>query len=319
MDLLSEFLNDVKLESAAACNAEFSSPWSQCSAKSCNVADSAARPGKHAITFHLLLEGHAQLTMDDQCITLGPGDIAFLPHGNSHCIGDRAEIPEYLGTSKLHRIAPSPARGSKEVTHFICGSMICEARLGEAFLLGLPRIFKVNLREDRNGRWFEEALKLGTARTGSGDPGAEAVLTKICETLLVEALRRYFAELPDEQKGWLAAARDPGLGRVLALIHRRPQAPWTIATLANEAGVSRSVLAERFRLFLGEPPVSYLTKRRLQLGAQMLGRTSYSVAQIASEVGYDSEQSFNRAFKREFGDPPARYRNTTKAAVARAM
>ena len=146
--------------------------------------------------------------------------------------------------------------------------------------------------------------------------GSNAVLTKLCETLFVETLRRYMVQLPERQTGWLAGARDPEVGKALALIHRQPEAHWTIASLAREVGISRSVLAERFRLYLDEPPVTYLTRWRLQLGAQMLSTTSYSVAQIASEVGYDSEQAFNRAFKRKFGHPPARYRNQAKAASA---
>jgi transcriptional regulator GlxA family with amidase domain len=97
-------------------------------------------------------------------------------------------------------------------------------------------------------------------------------------------------------------------------MHRNPAHPWTIASLAREAGVSRSVLAERFRHYLFEPPMSYLTRWRLQLGAQMLSSTSYSVAQIASEVGYESEAAFNRAFKREFETPPARFRGQVRSA-----
>jgi len=99
-------------------------------------------------------------------------------------------------------------------------------------------------------------------------------------------------------------------------MHRNPAQPWTIASLAKEAGVSRSVLAERFRHYLNEPPMAYLTRWRLQLGAQMLGSTSYSVAQIASEVGYESEAAFNRAFKREFETPPARFRTQSRSAHA---
>jgi len=115
--------------------------------------------------------------------------------------------------------------------------------------------------------------------------------------------------LPAGQTGWLAGARDAEVGRVLALMHQQPAASWTIATLAHEVGISRAVLAERFRQYPGEPPLSYLTRWRLQLGAQMLSSTSQSVAQIASKVGYDSEPAFNRAFKRTFDNPPARYRN----------
>jgi transcriptional regulator GlxA family with amidase domain len=108
---------------------------------------------------------------------------------------------------------------------------------------------------------------------------------------------------------------DPEIGKVLALMHREPATPWTVALLAQEAGMSRSVLAARFRQYLGEPPVAYLTRWRLQLGARMLSKTSHSVARIASEVGYESEAAFNRAFKRQFGHPPARYRVHAKAAA----
>jgi AraC-like DNA-binding protein len=99
-------------------------------------------------------------------------------------------------------------------------------------------------------------------------------------------------------------------------MHRNPAHPWTIASLAKEAGASRSVLAERFHHYLNEPPMAYLTRWRLQLGAQMLASTSYSVAQIASEVGYESEAAFNRAFKREFEVPPARFRSQSRSAHA---
>ncbi len=122
--------------------------------------------------------------------------------------------------------------------------------------------------------------------------------------------------LPADQTGWLARARDPEVGSALALLHRHPSDPWTIADLAKRVGVSRSVLAERFRHFLGVPPMAYLTRWRLQLGAQLLRSTSRSVAQVALEVGYESEPAFNRAFKREFGTPPARFRMRSKAAAA---
>jgi len=131
-----------------------------------------------------------------------------------------------------------------------------------------------------------------------------------------ETLRTYIAHLPAEQTGCLVGARDAEVGKALALMHRNPAHPWTIASLAKEAGVSRSVLAERFRHYLNEPPMAYLTRWRLQLGAQMLASTSYSVAQIASEVGYESEAAFNRAFKREFTVPPARFRSQSRSTHA---
>lgn len=132
----------------------------------------------------------------------------------------------------------------------------------------------------------------------------------------METLRRYIAELPPSQTGWLAGARDEQVGKALTLLHRKPAHPWTIAKLAEEVGVSRSVLAERFKQYLDEPPMTYLMRWRLQLGAQKLSTTSWSAAQIAFEVGYESEAAFNRAFKREFGSPPARFRTAIKASRA---
>jgi transcriptional regulator GlxA family with amidase domain len=152
--------------------------------------------------------------------------------------------------------------------------------------------------------------------TDASRAGGEAVLAKLSEVLFVETLRTYIAHLPPEQTGWLAGARDSEVGRSLALMHRNPAQPWTIASLGKEAGVSRSVLAERFRHFLNKTPMAYLTRWRLQLGAEMLVSTSYSVAQIASEVGYESEAAFNRAFKREFEIPPARFRSRSRSAKA---
>jgi transcriptional regulator GlxA family with amidase domain len=144
-------------------------------------------------------------------------------------------------------------------------------------------------------------------------------LAKLSEVLFVETLRAYIAELPAHQTGWLAVARDAEVGKALALMHRNPAQPWTIASLAKEAGVSRSVLAERFRRYLNEAPMAYLTRWRLQLGAQMLASTSYSVAQIAAEVGYESEAAFNRAFKREFTLPPAGFRRKSRSGWLEAV
>ena len=139
--------------------------------------------------------------------------------------------------------------------------------------------------------------------------GSEAMLAKLSEVLFVEVLRRFIDALPERQSGWLAGARDPIVGRSLALLHRRVAHPWTIADLAGEVGISRSALVERFSRYLAEPPMTYLTHWRLQLAAESLKKTSRGVADIASEIGYQSEAAFSRAFRRAFGQPPGRYRS----------
>jgi transcriptional regulator GlxA family with amidase domain len=164
---------------------------------------------------------------------------------------------------------------------------------------------------------LENTIRFSVEQADTSRPGAEAVLARLSELLFVETLRAYITQLPPEQKGWLAGARDAEVGRALALIHRHPATPWTLARLAEEAGLSRSVLAERFRHYLGEPPMAYLTRWRLQLGAEMLASSSHSVAEIAAEVGYESEAAFNRAFKRQFEIPPARFRSQSRGSATK--
>ena len=140
------------------------------------------------------------------------------------------------------------------------------------------------------------------------------MLAKLSEALFVDTLRRYIHALPEQQLGWLAGTRDPIVGKSLALLHNRVAHPWTIADLADAVGISRSALVERFTKYLSEPPMTYLTRWRLQLAARSLERTSRGVAEIAADVGYESEAAFNRAFKREFAVPPARFRSQTRRA-----
>src|SRR5438876_10946642 len=197
--------------------------------------------------------------------------------------------------------------------------MACDPRLSQVFLSGLPSLFKVSIRNDASGRWLEDSILFSVNQIDDASAGGEAVLAKLSEVLFIETLRAYMAHLSPTQTGWLGGARDAEVGKTLALIHRKPADPWTLADLAKEAGTSRSVLAERFRHYLNETRMAYLTRWRLQLGAQMLASTNYSVAQIAVEVGYESEAAFNRAFKRMFDAPPARFRANSRSAKAKVV
>src|SRR5690348_15765539 len=320
VDVLSEVLKVVKLQGAMFYNGEFSSPWSFCSPASRTVAPYLAAGAGHVIIYHLLTEGHASARLlDGERIALDAGDLVIFPHGDPHIIENGPPTKSVDMAGELARIVAQGLKlsrlgGGGEVTRFICGFMACDPQLSQVFLNGLPPVFKVNIRNDASGRWLENSIRFSVNEADASRAGGEAVLAKLSEVLFVETLRVYIAHLPPEQTGWLVGARDPEVGKTLALMHRNPAHPWTIPSLAREAGVSRSVLAERFRHYLGEPPMAYLTRWRLQLGAQMLASTSYSVAQIASEVGYESEPAFNRAFKREFNLPPARFRTEAKAA-----
>jgi AraC-like DNA-binding protein len=134
--------------------------------------------------------------------------------------------------------------------------------------------------------------------------------------LFTEVLRRYLSALPEGRTGWLAGAGDPAVGRALAALHKEPAFDWTLDLLAHESGISRSALTEKFTRFIGQAPMAYLTDWRLELGAEALRSTSRSVQRVALDSGYESEAAFNRAFKRRFSVPPARYRREARAKVA---
>jgi AraC-like DNA-binding protein len=319
MDVLSEVLKAVRLDGALFYNGEFSAPWCFRSPASRTVASYLSPDSGHVIIFHLLTEGRGYALIEDEGkpVPLNAGDIIIFPHGDPHFMGNGSGVKAVDMAKELERISSQGLKisrmgGGGEITKFICGYMACEPQLSRFFLGGLPPVLKINIRNDASGQWLEDSIRYSVGNADASRPGGEAVIAKLSEVLFVEALRRYIALLPPEQTGWLAGVRDPEVGKALALLHRKPAHPWTIAALANDVGISRSVLAERFRRYLSKTPIAYLTRWRLQLGAQMLKSTSSSVAQIADEVGYESEPSFNRAFKREFGLPPARFRNRVK-------
>jgi transcriptional regulator GlxA family with amidase domain len=176
-------------------------------------------------------------------------------------------------------------------------------------------VFAINLRADPAGSWLESSVRHLLDEAQADRPGASVLLSKMAEALFVETLRRYMDGMPPEQTGWLAGARDAVVGAALAQIHGAPERPWTVETLASACGTSRSVMGERFARFLGEPPLTYLTRWRLQLAARQLERSDAPVAEVAASVGYRSEAAFNRAFKRELDVPPARYRRERRTAA----
>jgi AraC-like DNA-binding protein len=199
--------------------------------------------------------------------------------------------------------------GGGRVTKFICGYIGCERQAKRLFLAGLPPLFKVNIRRDTSGEWIESTIRHLASEREPARAGRSALLATLAEALFIETLRRYMAELPRQRTGWLAAARDSAVGRALGAIHREPARAWTVASLAQQAALSRTVFAERFTRLLGEAPLTYVSRCRMQLGARLLETTDDTVLQVALHAGYESEAAFNRAFKREFDLPPARYRN----------
>lgn len=312
--MLSEVLRVVRLQGALFFNAEFSAPWCISSSRSSAIAPYLSPEAGHLIIYHFLTEGRAYARLPDgRREQLTAGDIVIFPHGDAHWLGNGS--PE-KPVDSLHTLAKNLTQGIKlarfggggEITRFVCGFMACEPRLSEVFLAGLPKMLKVHVANEPSGEWLEHSIRFSVSEANGSNAGSGLVLAKLSELLFVETLRRYINSLPPDQTGWLAGARDPIIGQALALLHKDPAHQWTISNLARGVGLSRTRLAERFRHFLEESPMAYLTQWRLKLAAEILQSTDDSVAAVAAAVGYGSEAGFNRAFKREFDCPPAQFR-----------
>jgi AraC-like DNA-binding protein len=320
MDVLSEVLRVVRLKGALFFNGEFSAPWAFLSEPAALAPYLSAERGK-LIIYHFVTEGRAYAKLRDakQRVELEAGDVVVFPHGDAHQLGNGAAEPvdslKTFGSALSEGLKLARFGGSGQVTKFVCGFMVCEPRLGELVLSGLPAMLKVRVVRDESDEWLRHSIRFSVEnRSGSG-AGRDLVRAKLAELLFVETLRRYINELPLDETGWLAGARDSMIGHALELLHARPAHHWTIAELAREVGLSRSRLAQRFRHFLGESPMAYLAQLRLKTGAEILQATDDSVAQVAAAVGYGSEAAFNRAFKREFAFPPAQFRRKERPQI----
>jgi AraC-like DNA-binding protein len=321
MDVLSEVLKAVRLEGAMFYHGEFSAPWSFRSPPAATVATYLSCQGKQVIIFHLLTDGRGWAQLDGNApVALEAGDIVVFPHGDAHLMGNGPKVEPVDNERQIEQILGSGLKiarmgGGGEVTRYICGYMSVDPHVSRIVLGGLPRLLRVRIRNDAAGRWLEDSIRFSVEEAGDSRPGSEAFLAKLSEALFVETLRRHVADSGAPQKGWLAGARDPQVGRALLLLHGSPGRHWALAELAREAGVSRTVLAERFQRYIGETPIGYLARWRLQLAARELTETLHSVLEVAMHAGYGSEASFNRAFKREFGVPPAQFRREAKSKV----
>jgi AraC-like DNA-binding protein len=327
MDALSELLRAVKLSGAMFYVAEGSKPWRVLSPSSNKLGKYVAPNASHVIEFHLVTRGTGYVRVGEETTPFAAGDLFMIPHGDAHEMGNGSGAPLVDSEPELPALLTGGIKcsrfgGGGDETRLICGYLACEAGLIQPVLAGLPRVVRVHLRNDSAGEWLENSIVHAVERASAAAPGSDVIIARLAEVLFAEALQRYVTQLPKGRTGWLAGAGDPTVGRSLAALHRRPAHPWTLDELAKESAVSRSALTERFARYLGQSPMAYLADWRLELGAEALRTTSRSVLQVATDVGYESEAAFNRAFKRRFGKPPAQYRRAVReqrrASVARS-
>jgi len=314
MDALSDVLKAVRLTGAVYFDVRAAEPW---------VAETPAGrmivgrlfPGSdHLISYHALARGTCWAgVVGEPPIRLSEGDVIMFPHGDSNVMSSAPDMREKLSLSRYRppREGQLPftismnSPGAKVGANFVCGFLGCDARPFNPLLAALPRLIHVS--GQANGA-LSALVQFAVAESREPRIGGEGVLGRLSELMFVDVIRRYLATLPPDRTGWLAGLRDPFVGRALAALHHGPERRWTLASLAREAGASRSVLAERFTQLVGQPAMQYLASWRMQLAANHLVSGSDSVATIAERVGYDSEAAFSRAFKKAAGTPPSEWR-----------
>jgi AraC-like DNA-binding protein len=319
MDALSDVLRAVKLSGAVYLNGEFSAPW--CVAGPADTALCAAflPDAREVVTYHLITEGAcwAQLAGGDEGpLELAAGELLVVPQGESHIMSSAPELlrmpapvltADDLDTTPGEIIRLSFGGGGAK-TRIICGFLACDEAMGNPLIASLPRMFKVDVRNGTGSAWLESSLRFASEEAAASRAGGTTILAKLSELLFVEAVRRCVETLPQDEKNWLAGLRDRFVGRALVLMHAEPAHAWTVDELARKVGLSRSALAQRFTDYLGQPPMQYLASWRLRIASNLLREEGESIALVAERVGYESEAAFNRAFKREFGTPPASWR-----------
>jgi AraC-like DNA-binding protein len=314
MDAFSEILRVVRLVSAIFINAKFTAPW--CYQSPCaDLAAPLLEPGaEKVVIFHLITEGECFVEMNNAPpLHLAAGDVVLFPQGDAHRMTSAPGLPPAQGARSLAEVLARRPRqlafgGGGATTRLVCGYLGCDARLARMLLAGLPPVVKVNVRGSNAGIWLESSVRYALNEARSPRPGGVGVLAKLSEVLFIEVLRLYMVEQGEGRTGWLSGLGDRLVGAALNAMHARPAHPWTLDELARAAGTSRSVLAERFQQLVGISPMLYLTQWRMMLAANILSRSNAPLASVAEDVGYQTDTAFSRAFRREFGAPPATWR-----------
>jgi AraC-like DNA-binding protein len=314
MDALSAVLKSVRLEGAVYLNAEFTAPWCIHARYGLTGIRRLLTGADQVIFFHFIAEGTCKVLIGEgeKPLEVSAGDLIVFPHDDRQLIGSDlqlqpAEVTEVIGYAG-NNVIQLRHGGGGPATRFICGYLAYSRSVCRPLFDALPRVVRIPVGDGPTAALLRELLRIGVAESSASLPGGQSMLAKLSELMFVEAMRRYAETLPPGRTGWLSAVRDTHIGRALALMHDDPGRAWTVDELAREVALSRSALAERFTALVGESPIQYLIRWRLALAAQTLRSSGVPIVRVAESSGYESESAFSRAFKREFGVPPATWR-----------
>jgi AraC-like DNA-binding protein len=279
-------------------------------------------PQAQGATFHAVTAGSCWLRLPGQPPReFLPGDVVLLPSGAPHTVASAAKGAtepwvRVANASPRNKAGDIVLEGPGSSTHMICAAYDYDREVVHPLLTLLPPVLFVRAQNQREGNAIETTLRMLRCELNARESGSATVINRLIDVLFVHIIRAWVGETADQGASWLMALRDPVVARALAALHARPAAPWTIETLAREVNMSRATLTRRFAALVGEPPLTYLTRWRMDLAARELRATDDAVSAIGHRVGYASEFAFSRAFARVRGCPPGRYRGEARARGA---
>lgn len=324
-DVLSDVLRCVRLTGSMLFLVDAHPPWMSWAPKTEAFRRIVLPTAQHLISYHIVTQGSCWAGLRDAPPErFEAGDVLVVPHGDAYYLADPPGTEVAYGPAEAVAFFRSMAAGKLpsivreggdgvEQTQFICGFLGCDLRPFNPVLDTLPAM--VHLRAaSRSTDRMRHLIEFALCELREPSSGGRGVLLRLAELMFVEVVRRYLEKMTDAQSGWLAGLHDPLVARTLSLLHGAPARHWTLEELAAQAGTSRSVLAERFAHFVGQPPMQYLTQWRMQLATHLLAEPgARKVTAIAEAVGYESEAAFSRAFKKCVGVAPARWRRREAA------
>jgi len=305
VDPLGEALHSLRMSGTFYCRSELSAPWGL-----------SLPVEKDCLSFHVVTSGGCWLEVEGaDPLFLRPGDLALVPHSEGHCLSSELNVPalplkEFNFEMVSERYCILRHRGGGATTRLVCGEVRFGHPAARHLLELLPRVIHVEASSSPQMDWMQSTLRLMAAEAMELRPGGETVITRLADILVIQAIRSWIQEDPTAQTGWLRALQDKHLGRAIMLIHRNPEHPWTVASLASEAAMSRSAFAARFTELVGEPAMHYVARWRMHLALTRLKEDRVTLAELASSLGYQSEAAFSRAFKRFIGVSPGAVRRS---------
>jgi AraC-like DNA-binding protein len=311
VDPLGEALHFLRMSGTFYARSEFSAPWG---------LELPPFPG--TLMFHVVTAGRCWLEVPGaEPQTLQAGDLALVPHGRGHLLvsepgAPAAKLFDLPRETVSERYEILRHGGGGEHTSLVCGAVRFEHPAAHHLVKLLPSVIRVEAGRSSHLEWTEATLRFMAAEARELRPGGETVITRLADILVIQAIRSWLDQDPAARTGWLGALQDRQIGRAVALIHRQPERPWTVAALAAEVAMSRSAFAARFTERVGEPAMRYVARWRMHMAASWLRDDDAPLAHVASRLGYQSEAAFSRAFKRFVGVPPGAARRQPAVVLA---